>query len=253
MNDTTNTSNVVELVDTLLTATDKGELDEADAQVRVLNHADLHNYVARKVSDYCQASLVKEQSALELVHLSLGIFYATRDIDGLNDTLKEFRSVQRAYGKDNHRQVKLASDWLKGVRNGLGILSAHETTDKQGNTLYKVNEDKACAVLKDGQLVMRGGNDAFTAARNKYRLHQRHIDLVSPRLFVDYQKKNAASDLTDLLAMYEKIGKRNLTDDARRRNDASIAATKADLADLAEQARAVREANEKAIAAAVAA
>ena len=252
MNDAINT-NIVELVDSLLTATDKGELDEADAQVRVLNHADLHNFVARKVADYCQAALVKEQSAHDLVHLSLGIFYATHDIDGLNDTLKEFRQVQRSYGRDNHKQVKLASDWLKGVQNGLGILSAHETPDKNGNTLYKVNKDKACAVLKDGQLVLRGGNDAFNAARNKYRLHQRHINLVSPRLWCDYQEKNRALGLVDLLKMYEQIDKRNLDEQARRRNAESIAAVKADLAAIAEQARARHEANEKAIAEAVAA
>lgn len=249
MNMENNNCNVVELIDTLLSETDTGKLEEADAQVKILNATQIHNYVASKVAAYCQAALTKETSANELVHLSLGIFYSTHSVETLNETLKSFKEVQRSYSKDNHRQVKLASDWVKGVKHGLGILVAHSATDKMGNTLYKIDQSKTCAELKDGAFTLRGGNDAFTAARNKYRLYQRHLDLVSPRLWVDYAEKNRLQGLTDLLKMYEQIGKKNLDERARKRNDESIAATRADIAEMAEQAQARAASNAEAIAA----
>lgn len=182
-----------------------GSLSEDKAADILSNEVAIEDYIDATVERNLTASLVKGQSALDLVLTALKLYFATGDVKRLTAYRK--RIAERATGYKNdpntRHYVSILADFMKGVKNGLGELCRTDRVAKNGDALYVVRESMRCAYFEKGEF-----HEVSATARKKVRHRFCHdlqwVNLVKPRLYTEAKEKKSIDQIADRLRAIAK-------------------------------------------------
>lgn len=195
----------VYLIDDTLSKVWNGELEEDNAAAILNDECAVEDYIDATVERNLTASLVKGQSALDLVLTALKLYFATGEVKRLTTFRK--RIAERATGYKNdpntRHYVSILADFMTGIRHGLGELCRTDKTAKNGDALYEVRESMRCAYFEKGEF-----HEVSATARKKVRHRFCHdlqwVNLVKPRLVPAEKAKKTEAQIADRLRAVAK-------------------------------------------------
>lgn len=195
----------VYLIDQTLESVLSGHVDEEKAASILNDDVSIEDYIDATVERNLTASLVKGQSALDLVLTALKLYFATGDVKRLNAYRKRIADRATGYKNDPNTRhyVSILADFMKGVRNGLGELCRTDKVAKNGDALYEVREAMRCAYFDKGEF-----HEVSATARKKVRHRFFHdlqwVNLIKPRLVPTEKAKRVESEIADRLRTVAK-------------------------------------------------
>lgn len=178
---------------------------ELDAQEEMMLE-DIEAVITAKANKIFAYEYGAEQTTLELVRSALDLYFSTGEDKVLDTYAKTVRKLASSAKSAEHR-TRVSADFNTGLWNGLGRLVKTDRIDKQGNTLYEHDANMVCVRVERGKF-QTISNSKRKAVRDRYVNELRKLNLVRPRMYRDFAKRNELRNKLQFIEDLETMKKR---------------------------------------------
>lgn len=171
---------------------------ELDAQEELLGiKDDVSELVRTQVGKVFSMTLGIEDTTLALVRSALDLYFSTGDSRVLDLYRNTIRELAGSFKNAGHRTTIL-SQFNLAVLNGCGRLVATPHVNKNGEALYDSDDAMCCVVLERGKFNTKS-NNRFKAVRTRYHNELRGLNLIAPRMYKTFAKRNEKRNMLQLI------------------------------------------------------